>query len=426
MLAESLQAHGHDVAVLCADHGQWGKGAHYLNGYEDEPHHGVPVRRLHVNWKKAPRPFDWLYDSPVLGTETKAYIGEFDPDIVHVSSTYTLSARPIFAAKEMGLPVVVHLHDFWFICARTILLHKDGSACSGPDSPWKCQQCLLAETKLWRLTAKILPQLYLQRFYTLIARSSWITRQKGVRGMLGHLERRRRITLAALDAADALITPTAYARRVLESGGAPSGRISVMPYGGTWNWREGLRRTESSRLRIGFLGNVLPTKGVHILVEAYKSLRDATLPADLQIWGDASLSPDYARSLQEDAPEEVLWGGRYSRGDLAHILSQLDVIVVPSIWHETQGIVIQEAFAAGLPVIVSAGTSLTESVVPEKSGLYFDQGSAEDLARQLRRLLDEPPLLQQLRAGVPEVRPMGDDVRELCSIYEAVIDRRGG
>lgn len=422
MLAEAFQEAGHGVGVLCVD--KWGAGRNYLNGRQEGCHNGVAVRRLLVNWKKAPRPLEWLSDSPVMGAETKAYLEEFRPDIVHVSSTYTLSARPILIAKGMGLPVVVHLHDFWFICARTRLLHKDGRPCSGPDSAWKCQKCLLAGSKLWGILSKVVPEPYQERVCKLMTKASWITRQRGVRGLLGDLEARRSVTKTALEVADALITPTAYARAILEAGGAPgNGRIEVMRCGGTWTWAKDLRRTEASHLRIGFLGNVMRTKGVHVLVEAYRLLRDAALPVELQVWGDTSHDPDYQQSLRRKAPE-ALWGGRYARSNLAHILSGLDVIVVPSVWHETQGIVIQEAFAAGLPAIVSADTSLTESVTHEGNGLYFEQGSAEDLARQIQRLMDDPALLLRLREGIPAVRGIEEDLQQLLHSYRTLVHRR--
>lgn len=418
MLAESFREHGHDVGVLCVD--KWGEGPNYFNGYLDGEHNSVPVRRLLVNWQRAARPFDWLYDSPPLGEMVKTYLEEIKPDVVHVSSTYTLSARPVFTAKELGLPVVVHLHDYWFICARTTLLHKDGSACSGPDSPWKCQQCVLAGAKPWRFISSVIPPTYQEGFISRLSRLSPATRLNGFRGMLGDSQARRRSTLAALEAADTLITPTIYARRILETAGVPESRITVMPYGSSWTWIERLHRTEASQLRIGFLGNVLPIKGVHVLITAYRTLYSADLPVTLQIWGDTSLAPDYYHALRQEASRDVVWGGRYTRADLADILSNLDVIVVPSVWHETQGLVIQEAFAAGLPVVVSAGTSLTESVTPDKNGLYFEQGSADDLARQLRRLVDEPDLLPHLRSGIPPVRAIAEDVRQLLETYHII------
>jgi glycosyltransferase involved in cell wall biosynthesis len=166
------------------------------------------------------------------------------------------------------------------------------------------------------------------------------------------------------------------------------------------------------------------TKGVHVLVDAYQLLRESDLPLELQVWGNTDYAPDYYESLRRRAPE-VEWGGRYRPSELARILSGLDVIVVPSVWHETQGIVIQEAFAAGLPVIVSAGTSLTESVSPERNGLYFQQGSAEDLALQMRRLIDDPTLLPRLQEGVPVVRNIEQDVRHMLGVYCTLTERSG-
>jgi glycosyltransferase involved in cell wall biosynthesis len=422
MLAEAMQEYGHQVGVLCVSN--WGEGKRYLNGHTDDTYNGVPVRRLQVNWQKAERPLDWLYDSPVMGEQTRAFLQQYQPDVVHVSSTYTLSARSIFVAKEMDFPVVVHLHDYWFVCARTVLLHKDGHICTGPETPWKCQQCLLAGTKLGRLVSATVPQSQRRRFLSLLSRSSQITGMAGARGMLGDLERRRRVTLNALEQADALITPTNYARQILEANGAPKNRVTVMPNGGYWNWTDDVRRTESDHLRVGFLGNVIPTKGVHVLIEAYTMLKESGASVELQIWGDVSLDPDYYGRLRQHAPDDISWGGRYVNSDLAAILSNLDVIVVPSVWHETQGIVIQEAFAAGLPVLVSADTSLVETVTSGKNGLHFKRGSADDLARQIRRLLDEPALLPTLRSGIPAVRKIDEDVQFIGRIYSSLTGKQ--
>jgi glycosyltransferase involved in cell wall biosynthesis len=423
-LAEGLQARGVEVGVLCVD--RWGEGGEYLNGRADEVYNGVPVRRLHVNWLKAPRPLDWLYDSPILGEQARAHLESFRPDVVHVSSCYTLSARPVFVATEMGLPIVMHLHDYWAICARLSLLHKDGAICTGPESAWKCQKCLLAQTKAWRLASRFMAESTRKATFGALAKRPWATRQRGLRGLLGDLARRRRTVLAAVDAADALVAPTAFAREQLEHHGVPAGRILVKPYGNQIDWAGQVERKGAEHLRVGFLGNVIPIKGVHVLVEACGRLQEEEREIALQVWGDTTLAPGYYRSLREHSPEGVVWGGRYERDDLARILGDLDVVVVPSIWYETQGIVIQEAFAAGLPVIVSDGTSLTETVDHDLNGLHFELGSASDLARQLRRLLDEPDLLTALQAHVPPVRTIDRDVSEYTQLYADLLRERKG
>jgi glycosyltransferase involved in cell wall biosynthesis len=63
-IAKKLQKRGHHVQVLCA--GRWQEGLKYWNGYDDDVHHGIPVRGLNLNWKKATDPFRYLYDNPLV------------------------------------------------------------------------------------------------------------------------------------------------------------------------------------------------------------------------------------------------------------------------------------------------------------------------------------------------------------------------
>jgi glycosyltransferase involved in cell wall biosynthesis len=418
-LAETLQEMGADVGVLCVD--QWGQGTRYFSGLAEEVRNGVVIRRLHVNWKKASRPFDWLYDSPVLGEQSREFLKVFHPDIVHVSSCYTLSARPVIVASELGLPIIMHFHDYWAICARTNLIHKDNTVCSGPDSAWKCQQCLLEGTHVWQLSSAVMNAPLQKSFLELLSKFDWVTQLPGLRGMLGNLQRRSNFIARASERADVLITPTEFARDVLEKHGIGKGRIKVIPNGSKLEWAGKVEEISSHQFRIGFLGNLLPIKGVHVLIEAFRLLVHEQLPVRLEIWGDPDINPDYYRSLRMLNFDNITWGGKYVLKDLPQILCNLDVVVVPSIAYETHGIVIQEAFAANLPVIVSADSSLTESVQNEVNGLHFQMGSAADLASKLRRLILEPELLDRLRANIRPIRSITEDAREYFALYNRLI-----
>lgn len=422
-LAETFQKGGAEVGVLCVD--RWGQGDRYLNGQDDAVRNGVFVRRLHVNWQKAPRPFDWLYDSPTLGEQARLFLAEFRPDVVHVASCYTLSARPIFVAKEMGLPVIVHLHDYWLLCARHTLLHKNDTQCSGPESAWKCQTCMLANTKAWQGVARILGDTSRRRLFSALGAIPWVTRRRGFKGLIGNFERRQQIVLRAAEIADVLITPTAFARALHVQYGVSNPNFIVMPNGNDVEWSRLVNRLPSEQLRIGFMGNVIPIKGVHLLVDAYRKLLAAGRSVQLQIWGDGSLAPEYYQALQESSPKTVKWGGRYDKTDLPRILSEIDVLVAPSLWYEVQPLVIQEAFAAGVPVVVSDNTSMAEGVIPERDGLHFKRGDVEDLTRQLSRLADDSGLLDELRRGIPSVLRIDQNVGALAELYTKLIhDKR--
>ena len=115
------------------------------------------------------------------------------------------------------------------------------------------------------------------------------------------------------------------------------------------------------------------------------------------------------------------------RGSVAHnavpeTLAAFDLLVMPSIWPETSGLVIQEAFLAGVPVVASRIGGIPEVITDGVNGLLFEPGSREGLERTLRRLLDEPDLLPTLRRGLPEVRTIAEDVAFTRGLYERCRD----
>ena len=104
----------------------------------------------------------------------------------------------------------------------------------------------------------------------------------------------------------------------------------------------------------------------------------------------------------------ILFRGGYNRQQLPDILADIDVVVVPSIWYENAPLVIQEAFAADIPVITTNLGGMSETVTHDVNGLLFERNDSDDLARQLRRVIDEVDLLEKLTGGIPPVRKFQD------------------
>ena len=269
-LAESLRRLGHESSVLCA--GEWGVGAHYYNGYTDDVRLGVPVRRLHVNWTLAPRPFDYLSDNPVLAPHIHTYLREIQPDLVHIISCYTLSAQTISVSRQLGLPTVAHLVDMWFICPRHTLLRKTGELCYGAQDDWDCQRCLLWGTKAYQLAGNLTNDDQRRRLFERLGKNELITRMPSLRGALGNMGQRRKFVLNSLLRAQAILAPSHAIKQLHEANGVPPGLITYLPYGHTVAWASQVKRQPAECLRVGFLGNVIPIKGVHLLVEAFRQL----------------------------------------------------------------------------------------------------------------------------------------------------------
>ncbi len=158
----------------------------------------------------------------------------------------------------------------------------------------------------------------------------------------------------------------------------------------------------------------------HILIEAYLKACRAR-EAKLLVYGRLDKAPDYGQRLRSlaEGRHDIEFRGTYAHADSARVFSEIDVLVVPSLWHDFP-LIINEAFAAQTPVIASDFGGMSESVQHGISGLLFDRGSVEALARQFRRVLSEPALLAHLRAGVPHVKSMHDAVREMEEIYHSL------
>jgi glycosyltransferase involved in cell wall biosynthesis len=421
--ALSLQKLGHDVQVICA--GTWNVGGKYWNGFTDESYRQIPVRRIHLNWTMAPDPNQYLYRNPVVERAFGAWLDQWQPDIVHITSCYTLSASVIQAAKSRRLPVLLTLTDFWFICPRLSLERSNGALCDGRTTSWECLECMLWDSKLYRRVGAKAPKAALIPVLQWISRRASINRSRGLRGLALNMDERKSFLGEIIRTADAVVAPSAYLAGVVEAAGV-SRPVLALRSGHDLSWLEDLpEKSISPFVRFGYIGQVSPNKGVHVLVAALKSVSQ-TRQAQLHIFGDHTKNPEYTRHLERLAAGsevEVLFHGGFPHERLGQVLAEIDILVVPSTWHENNPRVIQESFAGKTPVIASKVGGIAEFVQHEENGLLFERGSAADLARQMQRVIDEPDLLERLAKCIPPVKTMEAEVNELEVIYRELVER---
>jgi glycosyltransferase involved in cell wall biosynthesis len=422
-ITEELQKRGHQVQILCA--GNWQTGSDYWNGYEDDLYQDVPVRRLNLNWTKAPDPFLYLYNNPVVADYLVTYLDQIGPDLVHVTSCETLSASTLRVAKEAQLPLVLSLTDFWFLCPHINLLRSDNANCDGLTTAWECLQCQLRETKAYRWPSRVLSQNGVSQLLTTISQYPLLTRQPGLRGMAGDMADRKAFLKQALHWPVYRITASNFVRKVFVENGITA-PIRVQPYGHNLAWLDDYTgKIPSKEIRLGFIGQISESKGVHLLLQAVRSLaHDFADKFKLFIYGNMQQTPDYSARLEVLARgmPNVEFRGTYPHNQSASIFADLDILVVPSLWYDFP-LIIYEAFASKTPVIATNLGGMAEAVTHEVNGLLFERGDVDDLARQLRRVINEPDLLEQLRVGIVPVKRIEEEVTELEMIYKDVVQK---
>jgi glycosyltransferase involved in cell wall biosynthesis len=363
----------------------------------DENLAGVRARRVSLN----PSGLKGSVAGEFMGTFLNRQIEEsfgrlladVQPDLVHFQHVMALSARLIPLARRAGLPALLTLHDYWFICGNAQLIWSDAQTCRGKALGMNCVRCAAAARFPSPLVPVLRPALAPLFLY------------------------RDRVVRRAAMAAWRLISPSRFLIDQYAAAGFPAERFLHLENGLPLDH---IRRVPwqpaAGPLRVTFLGSIAWQKGVHVLAEAFAGLPPGL--ARLRIWGDPSVFPEYAGRLRQilDRPDEQL-RGRIANEHVGEVLADSDVVVVPSVWYENSPVVIQEARAAGVPVVASAHGALAEKVRHEVDGLLFPPGDAAALRRTLQRLLDEPGLLPRLRANVPPPVEMGEHLAQLLDVY---------
>lgn len=339
---------------------------------------GVSIYRAHVGRRSATAVFQATFRQPNLSAAFHRVLQQVSPDLVHIQHLMGLPSGIVNAIRDAGIPYVVTLHDYWYLCANAQLLtNYDNTICQGPDWWVNCGRCALARA----------------------GKAQRLPLAAGLAPLFAYRQARLR---RVLDNAQALIAPTRFTRDVHVQMGIAAEKVHVIPHG--IELPESLPRRSAAPpgLHVAYVGGLAWQKGVHVLVTAVNQL-----PHDrvrLTIMGDETTHPAYVAELKATAVHPgIRFAGRVAPKQLWQALSTVDVVVVPSLWYETASLIVQEAFAAGIPVVASAIGALHERVNPGVDGLHVPPGDPTALAGALRRFLDDPSLHSRLAANIRPV-----------------------
>ena len=194
-----------------------------------------------------------------------------------------------------------------------------------------------------------------------------------------------------------------YARHAAEHFSLPADRVRRIPMGIHAADFAPPAAAPARPFTIGYLARICPEKGLMLLAQAFILLRRAGRDCRLRVAGylGAADRPYLARVQAElnatgVADDLVYYAGEVDRPGKLALLHSLDVLSVPTVYPESKGFYVLEALAAGVPVVQPAHGSFPELITNTNGGLLFGPGSAQALADELARLMDDPPLRRRL------------------------------
>jgi glycosyltransferase involved in cell wall biosynthesis len=415
-LARKVIAQGHEAFVVCYEPpagDEWFEGIRAWDTIWD----GLPVHRISFCRRHS---FFHLKDYFHQEVEDRLvrHFSRIRPDVVHVVHAMHLTTASIWAAKRLGVPIVSTTTDFWYICPTYQLVKWDESLCRGPQ-PLTCLACvtagnagiplrrLAARKRVARVLSPVLTRLGRARIF----RADWLP-------SLLWLSERRSWMKQTLSQVDVLLAPTANTARLITLNGLKPREMRVSSFGLDAHDRRVVEARQcDSVLRVGYVGTFRRSKGLHILLEAMGRLLPGKVHLD--VYGSPGSFPEYDRLVHglAEGLDNVSFLGTFPNEKLPEVFAGLDVLAIPSLWYENSPLVLLSAFALKVPVVASNVGSLADLIEHGKSGLLFEMGNVDDLARQLRMLADEPRQVKHLKTGIPEVRTIDDNIDELLDIY---------
>jgi glycosyltransferase involved in cell wall biosynthesis len=375
-LAREQARRGHDVGVITLSREpqptqtEDGVRVHRIGHgnlfwFEDWQSHSAPVRYLNKllsNW------------NPITLNRVRDVVADFKPDVMNTHCMLSFAVDCWKAGVERGIPVVHALHEFNLVCRNTNAF-RDGHMCRS-----MCAPCRINIPKRW-MSAMV----------------------NGVVGVSQDTLQRH------LDFGFFHHIPD-HLRRVIWS--MPP--IAIRPRA---------QAPQDRPMTFGFIGRIVPEKGLHTLLEAVRRLPNRNW--QLKIAGKVSPPLDEAamRASVQDLPVE--WMGVVQAADF---YPQIDALVVPPVWADPGPLVVHEAFANSVPVIGTRMGGVMDMVEPDHNGWLFDAGDVDALTAIMARRIELG------RAALPpaenfvafQKRTTSDSVAaQYEALYQATIDREG-
>jgi glycosyltransferase involved in cell wall biosynthesis len=216
---------------------------------------------------------------------------------------------------------------------------------------------------------------------------------------------------------DSYITLTEFARQKFITGGLPADKLHVKA-----NFLSSDPGVAST-LGTGavYIGRLSPEKGVQVVLDAWQQLEDEPLT----IVGDGPDRVALEAYARQHVPSQVRFLGHLNVEACLDLIKQARVVIMPSLWYETFGRVIIEAYGCGKPVIASRLGAMAELIQDNTTGLLFTPGDANDLATKLYQLLSSPERCQRMGVAARQVFEReftaAENYSRLIRIYEGTI-----
>jgi len=302
------------------------------------------------------------------------------PDIVHAAYLQKVASF-LEACRRQGIPYGITFTSYFCLCHYDIMIDKKGELCEGSRHGVRCSQvCKCMEIPD--------PVLRHHKMHQLVKHGCFLT------------------------------VPSQFVKKIIAHEFEDI-NIQVINHGISREFSGEIQPHPMNELRgrnFAYFGNLIPIKGIHLLIRAFKGL-----PSDCTLHIYGSGPEPYLRRLRKllNGQENIIVHGNVPYSEMKKAYAANQIIVVPSIWYETYNFVIHEALLMNKLVIASHIGAMPELIQNGINGLTFNPGDWQDLQRCLQQAL-EPHWLLDLKTN-RAIKTVEEESSDYQIIYESVL-----
>lgn len=348
------------------------------------------------------------YNHPEFNHLFLNVVKSIKPEVAHIGHLNHLSTGIVDVLKDLRIPMLYTLHDFWLMCPRGQFLQRnfnDGN------------HYALCDKQENSLCAKSCYSMY----------NSGIDTEEDNRFWENWISIRMKTTKALVSDINLFHAPSKYLmNRFIRDFRIPPEKIFYLDYGFPVHYLRPAKHEKNDSFKFAYIGTHTPAKGINLLIEAFNQLSGNV---ELKIFGRTNGQNTNALvQLANKGICKVEFCGEYQNQDLTtKVFNRVDCIVVPSIWGENSPLVIHEAQACHIPVITADYGGMQEYVKENYNGLLFKHRDSESLRERMQYAANHPELMRKLGNRGYLFDPNGDVLsvedhcRELVSQYQKLI-----
>lgn len=373
-----------------------------INKKKDYIYEGIKVHTFNIPQQANVQELNGLI--PPRGIEHfEERIKVIKPDIVHFHSMgRAINSFHIKAVKDLGIKTVFTNHLGGLFCIKGDMRLMDKKNCDGKVIEKRCLKCYLKSKGHNKFICSILSYSIPQ-----LLNSSVI--QKFLPATF-NIARHRQNELKRINQyADIVFSIAPWIQKAFETNGIK--KAQLIPQGISPVFFDNysipqLFSSSNSQIHFAFIGRMHPSKGFHLLKQAWESLEGQ---AKLSIitnpsGGETQYFGEHKAWAQPK--DNVIWNEALTQQEVAQYLNKVDVLILPSISNEVAPLVILEAATRKIPVIGSDYIAIKGMIKDGINGLLFKNGDANNLKQQIQKCINNQSFIHKLSNQIKQPHSM--------------------